>query len=48
VPPVAEQLELPPSYGSPNRLLDWTSVEQRLAESRHLDGTRFRFDAATV
>lgn len=33
--PVAEQLELPPSYGSPNRLLDWTSVEQRLAESRH-------------
>ena len=35
MPPVAEQLELPPSYGSPNRLLDWTSVEQRLAESRH-------------
>jgi hypothetical protein len=35
VQPAAEQLELPPSYGSPNRLLDWTSVEQRLAESRH-------------
>jgi hypothetical protein len=24
--PVAEQLTLPKSYGSPNRLLDWTSV----------------------
>jgi hypothetical protein len=33
MPPVAEQLRLPSSYGSPNQLLDWTSVEERLAES---------------
>ena len=33
--PVAEQLSLPSSYGSPNRILDWASVEQRLAESLH-------------
>jgi hypothetical protein len=33
--PDAEQLTLPSSYGSPNRLLDWTSVEQRLVESLH-------------
>ena len=33
--PVAEQLTLPSSYGSPNRLLDWASVEQRLVESLH-------------
>jgi hypothetical protein len=33
--PVAEQLPLPSSYGSPNRLLVWTSVEQRLVESLH-------------
>jgi hypothetical protein len=35
VPPVAEQLGLPSSYGSPNRILDWTSVEQRLVDSLH-------------
>jgi Pyridoxamine 5'-phosphate oxidase len=33
--PVAEQLTLPKSYGSPSRLLDWTSVERRLVESLH-------------
>ncbi len=33
--PDAEQLTLPSSYGSPNRLLDWTSVEQRLVGSLH-------------
>jgi Pyridoxamine 5'-phosphate oxidase len=46
VPPVAEQLELPPSYGSPNRLLDWTSVEQRLAESPHYWIATVRRDGA--
>ena len=35
MPPVAEQLRLPSSYGSPNRLLDWTVVEQRLIDSLH-------------
>jgi hypothetical protein len=35
MPPVAEQLRLPSSYGSPNRLLDWTAVEQRLVDSLH-------------
>ncbi len=35
VVPVAEQLPLPSSYGSPNQLLDWTSVEQRLIDSLH-------------
>jgi hypothetical protein len=33
--PVAEQVRLPSSYGSPNRLLDWTVVEQRLVDSLH-------------
>jgi hypothetical protein len=33
VPTIAEQLSLPSSYGSPNRLLDWPSVEQRLIDS---------------
>ncbi|HEX6759810.1 MAG TPA: pyridoxamine 5'-phosphate oxidase family protein [Propionibacteriaceae bacterium] len=33
MPPIAEQLTLPSSYGSPNRLLDWTVVEQRLVDS---------------
>jgi Pyridoxamine 5'-phosphate oxidase len=33
--PIAEQLSLPSSYGSPHRLLDWTSVEQRLVDSMH-------------
>ena len=33
VAPIAEQLTLPSSYGSPNRLLDWESVEQRLVDS---------------
>jgi nitroimidazol reductase NimA-like FMN-containing flavoprotein (pyridoxamine 5'-phosphate oxidase superfamily) len=33
--PVAEQLRLPSTYGSPHRLLDWASVEQRLVESLH-------------
>ena len=35
MPPVAEQLRLPGRYGSPNRLLDWTVVEQRLIDSLH-------------
>ena len=35
VPPIAEQLSLPSSYGSPDRLLDWLSVEQRLVDSPH-------------
>jgi hypothetical protein len=35
VPPIAEQLMLPSSYGSPNRLLDWAAVEQRLVDSPH-------------
>ena len=30
-----EQLKLPSGYGSPNRLLDWTAVEQRLTDSLH-------------
>jgi hypothetical protein len=33
--PIAEQLRLPSSYGCPDRLLDWTSVEQRLVDSLH-------------
>ena len=33
--PVTEQLKLPSGYGSPNRLLDWASVEQRLIDSLH-------------
>jgi nitroimidazol reductase NimA-like FMN-containing flavoprotein (pyridoxamine 5'-phosphate oxidase superfamily) len=33
--PIVEQLKLPSSYGSPNRLLDWASVERRLVESLH-------------
>lgn len=33
--PISEQLELPASYGSPHRLLDWESVEQRLVDSPH-------------
>jgi hypothetical protein len=32
---ITEQLTLPSSYGSPNRLLDWASVEQRLVDSLH-------------
>jgi Pyridoxamine 5'-phosphate oxidase len=35
VSPIAEQLELPTGYGSPSRLLDWASVEQRLVDSPH-------------
>jgi len=35
VPHIAEQLSLPSSYGSPSRLLDWPSVEQRLIDSPH-------------
>lgn len=35
MPPIAEQLQLPSSYGSPDRLLDWASVEQRLVEAPH-------------
>ena len=35
VTPTAEQLPLPSSYGSPDKLLDWTSVEQRLIDSLH-------------
>lgn len=44
--PVAEQLSLPASYGSPNRLLDWTSVEQRLVESLHYWLATVRGDGA--
>jgi hypothetical protein len=33
--PISEQLELPSSYGSPRRILDWASVEQRLVDSPH-------------
>ena len=32
---VAEQLTLPSSYGSPDRLLEWASVERRLVASSH-------------
>jgi hypothetical protein len=35
MPPTAEQLKLPSSYGTPNRLLDWASVERRLVDSPH-------------
>jgi nitroimidazol reductase NimA-like FMN-containing flavoprotein (pyridoxamine 5'-phosphate oxidase superfamily) len=35
MPPGAEQLTLPSSYGSPDQLLDWTSVEERLVASLH-------------
>jgi Pyridoxamine 5'-phosphate oxidase len=34
-PKKAEQLRLPSGYGSPDRLLDWASVEQRLIDSLH-------------
>jgi hypothetical protein len=34
-PKKVEQLTLPSSYGSPDRLLDWTSVERRLVASLH-------------
>jgi Pyridoxamine 5'-phosphate oxidase len=33
--PISEQLRLPSGYGSPNRLLDWTVVEQQLVGSLH-------------
>ena len=33
--PISEQLRLPSGYGSPNRLLDWRVVEQRLVGSLH-------------
>jgi Pyridoxamine 5'-phosphate oxidase len=33
--PLVEQLRLPSSYGSPDRLLDWASVERRLVEAPH-------------
>ncbi len=33
--PRAEQMEMPPEYGSPSRLLDWDTVDRRLAESRY-------------
>ena len=33
--PISEQLTLPSGYGSPNQLLDWTVVEQRLVDSLH-------------
>jgi Pyridoxamine 5'-phosphate oxidase len=33
--PASEQMPLPSTYGSPNKLLDWASVEQRLIDSPH-------------
>ncbi len=33
--PISEQMPLPSTYGSPNKLLEWGSVEQRLIESPH-------------
>ena len=33
--PISEQMKLPSGYGSPNRLLDWTVVEQQLVGSLH-------------
>ena len=33
--PRSEQLDLPPEYGRPTRLLDWDAVDRRLAEARH-------------
>jgi hypothetical protein len=33
--PIAEQMRLPSTYGSPKHLLDWVFVEQRLIESLH-------------
>lgn len=33
--PVAEQLNVPPEYGSPSRLLPWEDVVARLAEAKH-------------
>jgi Pyridoxamine 5'-phosphate oxidase len=33
--PASEQMPLPSTYGSPNKLLEWASVEQRLIESPH-------------
>jgi nitroimidazol reductase NimA-like FMN-containing flavoprotein (pyridoxamine 5'-phosphate oxidase superfamily) len=35
-PPLrAEQLTLPPEYGTPSRVLDWDEVRRRLEESAH-------------
>lgn len=33
--PRAEQLDIPPEYGAPSRLLDWDVVAARLAGARH-------------
>ena len=33
--PVAEQLQLPESYGTPSRLLTWADVQQRLTGALH-------------
>jgi hypothetical protein len=33
--PVAETLSLPPSYGTPSVLLEWTVVEARLRDAAH-------------
>ncbi len=33
--PRAEQLDLPPEYGSPSRLLDWDVVRRRLEQAPH-------------
>ena len=33
--PRAEQLDIPPEYGKPSRLLEWDVVAARLAEARH-------------
>ena len=46
MPPIAEQLDLPVGYGSPNRLLDWASVEQRLLDSPHYWLATVRRDGA--
>ena len=33
--PRVEQLGIPPEYGAPSKLLDWASVDARLAEATH-------------
>jgi len=35
ISPRSEQLEIPPEYGTPSRLLAWDVVAARLADARH-------------